>query len=95
MMIIVVVLYLICWLPVYMSVLLLFVVRVQVNDIFFFYLTILLTLWYGWINPYVYYLILSENLRNGLRKTEDIEYYFFSVQRCRAGTKINAEPICF
>ena len=32
MMIIVVVLYLICWLPVYMSVLLLFVVRVQVND---------------------------------------------------------------
>ena len=66
MMIIVVVLYVICWLPVYMSVLLRFVNRVKVIDGLFFF-TNFLTLCYSGINPYIY-LTLSQNFRNGFRK---------------------------
>ena len=66
MMIIDVVLYLICWLPAYMSVLLRFVYRVQVNDILFLFSNFL-TLSYSGTNPYVY-LILSQNFRNGFKK---------------------------
>ena len=66
MMIIVVVLYLICWLPVYMLVLLRFVASVHVNDILFLFSNFL-TLSYSGTNPYVY-LILSQNFRNGFKK---------------------------
>ena len=65
MMIIVVVLYLICWLPIYMSVLLRFLDRVQENDNVFLVAN-LFTLCYGGINPYIY-LILSQNFRNGFK----------------------------
>ena len=64
--IIVVVLYVICWLPVYMSVFLRFVVRFQVTDSLFLF-TNFLTLCYGGINPYVY-LTFSQNFRKGFKK---------------------------
>ena len=66
MMIIVMVLYVICWLPVYISVLLRFVDRVQVTDSLFLFANFL-TLCYSGVNPYVY-LTLSQNFRNGFRK---------------------------
>ena len=66
MMIIVVALYVICWFPLYLSVLLRFANRVQVNESLFLFANFL-TLCYGGINPYVY-LILSQNFRNGFRK---------------------------
>ena len=66
MMIIVIVLYVICWLPVYISVLLRFVDRVQVTDSLFLFANFL-TLCYSGVNPYVY-LTLSQNFRNGFRK---------------------------
>jgi len=66
MMIIVVVLYVICWLPVYMSVLLCFVDRVKVTNSLFLFNNFL-TLCYSGINPYVY-LTFRQNFRNGFRK---------------------------
>ena len=66
MMITVIVLYVICWLPVYMSVFLRFVNRVRVTDSLFLF-TNFLTLFYGGINPYVY-LTFSQNFRNGFKK---------------------------
>ena len=66
MMIIVVVLYVICWLPLYLVVLLHFVDRVQVIEGLFFF-TNFSTLCYSGINPYIY-LTFSQNFRNGLRK---------------------------
>ena len=66
MMIIVVALYVICWLPVYMSVFLRFVDSVQVTDSLFLF-TNFLALCYGGINPYVY-LTFSQNFRNGFKK---------------------------
>ena len=66
MMIIVVVLYAICWLPVYMSIFLRFVDRVQVTDSLFLF-TSFLTLCYGGINPYVY-LTFCQKFRKGFKK---------------------------
>ena len=66
MMIIVVVLSVVCWLPVYMLVLLSFVDRVQVTDSLFL-ITNLLSFSYSGVNSYVY-LIFSQNFRNGFKK---------------------------
>ena len=66
MMITVVALYVICLIPLYMSILLRFVGRVQVTDSLFLF-TNFLALCYSGVNPYVY-LTLSQNFRNGFRK---------------------------
>ena len=66
MMITVVALYVICLLPVYISVLSRFVGRVQVTDNLFLF-TNFLMLCYSGVNPYVY-LTFSQNFRKGFKK---------------------------
>ena len=66
MMITVVALYVICLLPLYISVLLRFVGRVQVTDNLFLF-TNFLMLCYSGVNPYVY-LTFSQNFRKGFKK---------------------------
>ena len=95
-MIIVVVLYLICWLPVYMSVLLLFVVRVQVNDIFFLFTNSFGPLVRLDKSLHLLPQIISQNLRNGFRKL--IKKLCGKLRMSNISsfrTNINAEPICF
>ena len=65
MMTIVVALYVMCWLPVYVSVLLHFVDRVQVTDSLFLFANFL-TLYYSGVNPYVY-LTFCQNFRKGFK----------------------------
>ena len=65
MMITVVVLYVICWLPVYMSLFLRFLDRVQVTDSLFL-ITNFLGLCYSGVNSYVY-LTFSQNFRKGFK----------------------------
>ena len=68
---IVVALYVMCWLPVYVSVLLHFVDRVQVTDSLFLFANFL-ALCYSGVNPYVY-LTFSQNFRKGFKKLYFVE----------------------
>ena len=67
MMVVVVVLYVLCWFPMFLLLVLDFVNYVEQKNNSYFLFFLWLTLFYSGFNPYIY-LIFSQNFRNGFRR---------------------------
>ena len=65
MMVVVVVFYVLCWLPIFISIVLDFVNYVELGESYSLFF-VWLTLFYSGFNPYIY-LIFSQNFRNGFK----------------------------
>ena len=67
MMVVVVAFYVVCWFPMFISILLNYVYHVELGNSFSLFF-VWLTLFYSGFNPYIY-LVFSQNFRNGFKST--------------------------